>query len=112
MMRLSVVFLNRFYWPDVAATGQQLTDLAEDLAAAGGYDVSVITSRTAYEIDGSPVAAKESRRGVRIVRVRTTRFGRARALGRVLDYVPYMCGALWELLRMPRPDVIVACSDP
>jgi hypothetical protein len=27
-----VVFLNRFYAPDVSATAQLLTDLAEDLA--------------------------------------------------------------------------------
>ena len=44
---LRAVFLNRFYWPDVAATGQMLADLAEDLAAAG-WDVQVITSEGEY----------------------------------------------------------------
>jgi len=30
---LRIVFFNRSYWPDQAATGQLLTELAEDLVA-------------------------------------------------------------------------------
>ncbi|HEX8903408.1 MAG TPA: glycosyltransferase, partial [Longimicrobiaceae bacterium] len=107
----SVVFLNRFYWPDVAATGQMLADLAEDLAAAG-WKVTVVTSRTGYHAEGGPLPREEVHNGVRIVRVRATRFGRGRIAGRVGDYASYLAGAFLRLLRIPRPDLVVAMTDP
>jgi hypothetical protein len=41
--RPRVTFFNRSYWPDTGATGQLLTELAEDLAAQHGFDVIVVT---------------------------------------------------------------------
>lgn len=107
----SVVFLNRFYWPDLAATAQQLTDLAEDLAAAG-LAVTVVASRSAYDEPDRTLPRRETRNGVRIIRLPTSRFGRARLLGRALDYFTYWVGAWLWLLRGRRADVVVACSDP
>lgn len=107
----SIVLLNRFYWPDVAATGQMLTDLAEDLAARG-WSVVVIASRGGYEGKGELLPAEEWRNGVRILRVNGTRFGRHRIAARMLDYVSYLGGAAARVLRLPRPDVVAAMSDP
>jgi glycosyltransferase involved in cell wall biosynthesis len=101
------VFLNRFYAPDIAATGQLLADLAEDLARAG-WDVSVITGRSPYSGDAAPLPADELRAGVRVRRVWTTAPGR----GRVAGYLSYMAGAFRELLRAPRGAVVVAMTDP
>jgi protein involved in polysaccharide export with SLBB domain/glycosyltransferase involved in cell wall biosynthesis len=109
-MSRSIVFLNRFYWPDVAATAQMLADLAEDLAAAG-WSVTVITSRSGYSTT-RPLARGERHNGVDIVRVSGTRFGRGRTIGRALDYVSYMVGALFQLLLLPRQNLVVAMSDP
>lgn len=108
---MRAVFLNRFYWPDVAATGQMLTDLAEDLAAAG-WAVTVITSRGGYTARPGPLAREETRRGVRIVRIGPARRGTRHAAGRVRDQLGFLVGALWRSLRLPRPDVFVAMSDP
>ncbi|HEX7242616.1 MAG TPA: glycosyltransferase family 4 protein [Longimicrobiaceae bacterium] len=109
--RPSVLFLNRFYWPDVAATGQMLTDLAEAVAAAG-WEVTVVASRIGYAADGGDLPREETRNGVRILRVDTTRFGRDRLVGRMGDYLSYLAGASLRLLRLPRPDLVVAMSDP
>ena len=106
-----VVFLNRFYAPDVAATGQMLSDLAEDLAASG-WIVSVITSQTTYEAQGESSPRDEIRCGVRVRRVAATGFGRRTMPGRMLDYLSYFALSFTTLLRMPRPQVIVAMSDP
>ena len=103
----SVVFLNRFYAPDVAATGQILADLAEDLAR-DGWNVSVITGRTPYAGDAPPLPRAETRAGVRVTRVRTT----AARRGRVAGYASYLWGAFWALLRAPRGSVVVAMTDP
>lgn len=106
-----VTFLNRFYWPDVAATGQMLADLAEDLAA-DGWQVRVVTSHARYDGDGPPLAPHEVHRGVDITRVRSTRLGRGTTLGRVLDYLSYLVGATLAALGGPRPDLVVAMTDP
>ena len=59
-----VLFINRFYWPDEAATAQLLTDLAEGLAARG-HRIAVIASH-----DGNPeTPRRETRRGVEVIRV-------------------------------------------
>jgi hypothetical protein len=42
MSPLRVCFFNRSYYPDQAATGQLLTELAEDLVRAHGCEVSVV----------------------------------------------------------------------
>ncbi|MBD0318828.1 MAG: glycosyltransferase family 4 protein, partial [Gemmatimonadetes bacterium] len=103
----SVVFLNRFYAPDIAATGQLLADLAEDLVREG-WDVSVITGRTAYSGDAPPLPREEVRAGVRVTRVWTT----AARRGRVAGYASYLWGAFRALLRAPRGSVVVAMTDP
>lgn len=38
-----LLFVNQYYWPDVACTGQHLTDLAEHLAASG-FNVEVLSA--------------------------------------------------------------------
>jgi hypothetical protein len=40
---LRVCYFNRSYWPDTGATGQLLTELAEDLVALHGIAVTVVT---------------------------------------------------------------------
>ncbi len=106
-----VIFLNRFYWPDVAATGQMLADLAEDLAAAG-WQVRVVASQARYAGSGPPLAPRESFRGVEIRRVWSTTAGTGSLAGRLLDYVIYLVGALASALTGPRPDLVVAMTDP
>jgi colanic acid biosynthesis glycosyl transferase WcaI len=107
----SAVFLNRFYWPDVAATGQMLTDLAEDLAGLG-WRVTVITSSGDYRGQQGALPSEEWRNGVRILRSGRARFGRHSVAGRLLDYLSYLTGTFLRLLRVERQDYFVAMSDP
>lgn len=107
----SLVFLNRFYWPDHGATAQMLTDLAEDLAASG-CAVTVVTGRATYDGARAELAADETRNGVRILRVWSPSLGRARPLARLLGYASYYIGAFLRLLTLPRPHAIVAMTDP
>ena len=110
--RPSVLFVNQHYWPDVAATGQMLTDLAEWLAA-DGFDVHVLAGRSGYGGGpGEPAAgADEERNGVTIHRVRTTSFGRGRHVGRLADYASFYSGALAHVLRR-RYDLVVYLTTP
>lgn len=109
-----VWYFNRSYWPDTGATGQLLTELAEDLVAAHGLEVTVITGYPLGESGGvaTRVQSRETRNGVRIVRASGTTFTPGRFVGRACNYVTYFLSALWIALRLRRPDVTVALTDP
>lgn len=101
---MHVAFFNRSYYPDTTATGQLLTDLCEDLVRDYGCRVSVVT--------GPAGPKRETKAGVEIHRVRGTRFDKARFAGRAANYLTYFVLATWAGLRLDRPDVIVALTDP
>ena len=109
--RPSLLFVNQHYYPDVASTGQHLTDLAEHLAARG-WDVSVLASRVRYTAGKVEAAREETRNGVRITRVRSTGFGRGSHLGRILDYATYYVQVLARLLRGGRDQRVVFLTTP
>ena len=108
---LRVCYFNRSYWPDTGATGQLLTELAEDLHSVHGMDVTVITGYPLAQ-DSHAVTASERRNGVRILRARGTTFSPRSFAGRAANYVTYFLSALWIGLRLPRQDVTVALTDP
>lgn len=107
---LRVCYFNRSYWPDTGATGQLLTELAEDLVRVHGYEVTVVTG---YPIGSdAELPRSESRNGVRVIRARGTRLSPRRFTGRALNYVTYFLSALWAAIRLPRQDVTVGLTDP
>lgn len=108
---LRILFINRFFFPDQSATSQMLTDLAEDLARRG-HRVTVIAGSLTHENPPRPLPQRESWNGVEVRRVRTSRFGKESLLGRFLDFASFFPGALIRGLRIARPEVVVALSDP
>lgn len=105
-----VCYFNRSYWPDTGATGQLLTELAEDLASKHGMQVTVVAGYPASA--ARRPATQEVRNGVRILRARGTRFSQRAFAGRAANYVTYFLSALWIALRLPKQDVTVALTDP
>jgi glycosyltransferase involved in cell wall biosynthesis len=75
-------------------------------------EVWVIASQTTYGGQNEILPQSELRRGVHVSRVGASRFGRGTLLGRAVDYITYTVLACYTLLRMPKPDAIVAMSDP
>ncbi len=106
------IFVNRYFSPDHSATSQLLSDLAFDLVSRG-QDIHVITGGQLYTDPRASLLSEEVICGVHVHRVRTSRFGRARLWGRMLDYLTFYFGATWRLLRSIQPgDVVVAKTDP
>ena len=110
--RPRVLLFNRSYWPDAEATGQLLTELCEDLAAA--FDVTVVAGQP----NQNPGKVKFRRRGrqlrngVRILRVWNTRFPKRFLPGRAVNLLSYLAGAALAALRVQRPDIVVVETDP
>jgi putative colanic acid biosynthesis glycosyltransferase WcaI len=113
---MKICFFNRSYWPDQAATGQLLTELAEDLVSQHGCEVTVVAGRALHgaERDGTGLAPVhvEMRHGVRILRANGTRFDRRRFAGRAANYLTYFASAAVAGLQVGRPDVVVSLTDP
>ncbi len=108
---MRILFINRYFYPDVSATARMLTDLAEDLDAHG-ESVTVITGRTAYLGGETLLPASGKHKGVLVTRVGSTDFGRHRLWGRALDYLSFYMLAAWAALRLERHDCLVVLSDP
>src|SRR5581483_7823345 len=116
--RLHVCFFNRSYYPDRGATGQLLTELAEDLVRDFGWRVTVVAGRP-LNPDAPPVrgagwrlVSRETRHGVEILRAGGTTLSPRRFVGRAANYLTYFLSACVAGLRLGRPDVVVALTDP
>src|SRR5215472_2791497 len=96
---MRVCFFNRSYWPDQAATGQLLTELAEDLVSRHGCSVSVVAGDALHAavFDGSEapgwLVRDEEHNGVKIRRARSFRRSRRRFAGRAANYLSYFASA-------------------
>lgn len=104
-------FINRFFYPDLPATAQILTELAEDLVAQGAH-VTVVTGRVVYLGGEASLPGKDFYKGIEIRRVWSTSFGRRSALGRLVDYVSFNLSALVVSLYAKREDCLVVLTDP
>ncbi|MBI3403211.1 MAG: glycosyltransferase family 4 protein [Acidobacteria bacterium] len=113
---MKICFFNRSYWPDQAATGQLLTELAEDLVSRHGCEVTVVAGRALHgqgrDRGGLAPVGRETHLGVTILRANGTRFGRRRFAGRAANYLTYFASAAIAGLRVGRPDLIVSLTDP
>ena len=106
------IFVNRFYYPDISATSQMLTDLASTLSA-NGLQIVIVTSRGRYDNPSAKLPAAEQLGNVRVIRVWSTSFGRGRIILRIVDYLSFYLTMLWKLVWLVKQgDWIIAKTDP
>jgi glycosyltransferase involved in cell wall biosynthesis len=103
---MRILFVNQYFPPDTTNTAYLLGELCEDLAR--DHEVWVVAGRPSY----NPEASRYRPRGIRIRRAWSTAFSRAGMGGRLLNYASYLVSSLLAALRVPRPDVVVALTDP
>lgn len=106
----SVLFVNQFYAPDLASTGQHLTDLAEHLARRG-HQVQVLCSTGSYVGGSVQAPARETQNGVHVTRLRAWSPGKRSLPLRLLDAVLLHARMLTGLLCR-RADVVVTLTTP
>jgi glycosyltransferase involved in cell wall biosynthesis len=112
--RTRVLFLNRSFWPDREATGQFLTELCDDLST--DHEVTIVAGPSYHTNDrssrGFRLWSRERRGKVTIIRTWGTRFSKSNLAGRLVNLGTYYLLAAIVAYRLPRPDVIVAETDP
>jgi putative colanic acid biosynthesis glycosyltransferase WcaI len=102
-----LLVLNQYYWPGVEATANLLADLCRGLADE--FEVTVVTGRVR---DHPDLPQRERHEGVQIIRVRSTAYDRRQLWRRAVNYLTYLVESLRDALRVERPDVVLAMTDP
>jgi glycosyltransferase involved in cell wall biosynthesis len=108
---MRVYLVNRYFWPDESATSQLLTDLAEDLYAAG-HEVEVFTSRQLYNQPRARLPKQQVWQGIRINRLWTSYCGRRHFIGRLLDILTFHLAMRYTNHIMIQPDAWFVMTDP
>ena len=108
---LTFLLLNQTFHPDVMATGQYLTEVALRLVERG-HQVTVVTSRRAYDQPEAQFSRHETWRGIRIYRVASTGFGKGAKWRRAADFASFITLCALRVALLPRHDVVVALTTP
>jgi len=107
-----ILIISEPFYPQVAAIGQLLTDLSEDLVNAG-YKVKVVTGDPNITFSKSKIMPrKENYKGVEIIRLRNTTFSKYRMAGRVLNYLTFHFLVYFNVLFCKRVDLVFVLSTP
>ena len=107
---MRILILHPHYWPEIAATAQLLTDLAEDLVLAG-HEVHVVAGQPSYRAQSERLPSREVHRGVHITRVPTYRPRERQGARRVAHYLSYFATSLAPAIT-ERVDVALVLSPP
>jgi colanic acid biosynthesis glycosyl transferase WcaI len=106
-----LLFLNRSFWPDIEATGQLLTELCSDLARE--HQVTVIAGPSYHRrVRQKGLITRDEFQGVSILRTWGTTLSKRRLLFRLVNLGTYYLLAALAAVRLPRPDIVIAETDP
>jgi colanic acid biosynthesis glycosyl transferase WcaI len=106
-----LLFLNRSFWPDLEATGQFLTELCEDLSSE--HEITFIAGPSYHvRTRGYGIIRHETHGEISIIRTWGTRLPKRRLPLRFLNLGTYYMLAGLAALRVKRPDIIIAETDP
>jgi glycosyltransferase involved in cell wall biosynthesis len=108
---LKILLLNQVFYPDVVATAQYLNELATTLTERG-HQVTVVSSRRAYEHPETRYAAREEWRKIDIIRVFSTHLGKGAKWRRAVDFASFLIFCCARLVILPRHDVVVTLTTP
>jgi len=108
---MKVLILNQAFYPDVVSTAQHASDLARGLTQAG-HEVTVICNSRGYDDPKLRFPNQETWNRVKIVRVRSTGFGKSSKWRRASDFSTFMASCVFRLWSFPQFDVVVAMTSP
>lgn len=107
-----ILIISEPFYPQVAAIGQLLTDLSEDLINAG-YKVKVITGNpNNIFVKNNTMPRKENYKGIEIIRLRNTTFSKYRMVGRIINYLTFHFLVFSRVLFYERPHLVFVLSTP
>jgi glycosyltransferase involved in cell wall biosynthesis len=106
-----ILFITQVYPPDPAAVGQQLADVAANLAGRG-LRVTVLTADRGYDDPAIRYPRREVRDGVRIVRLPWSSFGKNSMVARLLGGMSFLLQATVRALFARHLSRVVVTTVP
>lgn len=111
----SLLIYAHYYYPDVASTGQILTELAEGLQEK--FHITVICTVPSYTGKISRYYRKhkyyyENINGIDVLRIRVPEFRKDFALSRIINIMSYFVSAVFATFRVEKQDYIFTISQP
>ena len=109
--KMNILLLNQAFYPDIVSTAQHASDLAVGLTRTG-HKVTVVCNSQGYDDPQLRFPSRENWNGIRIVRVRSTGFGKRSKWRRAADFGTFMASCAFRLWSLPKFDVVVAMTSP
>ncbi|MDP2207348.1 MAG: glycosyltransferase family 4 protein [Bacteroidota bacterium] len=108
--QIKIQIVSQYFYPDVAATGQLLSELSIELSRLG-CKVVVLTAQPSYSGNKKTIAT-EVVDGVIIYRTWATRFDKNFLLGRITNSLLFFISVFIKLLRQPNDSILMLVSNP
>lgn len=113
--RKNLLIYAHYYYPDVASTGQILTELAEGLNDT--FHTTVICTVPSYTGKISRYYRKhkyyyQNINGVDVLRIRVPEFRKSFALSRIFNILSYFFSAIFATFRVGHQDYVLTISQP
>lgn len=110
-----ILIYAHYYYPDVASTGQILTELAEGLKDS--FRVTVICTIPSYTGQTTDYYKKhkyyyEIINGVYALRIRVPRFRKNFSISRIVNIMSYFLSALIATMKVGKQDYVFSISQP
>ena len=114
-MKKKLLIYAHYFYPDVASTGQILTELCEGMTDT--FDITVICvvpsySGTIDEKYKTKRIYKEEYNGIKIIRVRVPEFQKSNKISRIKNLLAYFFNSLLATLKIEKQDYIYTISQP
>ena len=107
-----VIFINKYFYPDLSATSQILSDIAFHLAE-DSTQIYVVCSNQLYQNSSAKLPKSENVDGVNVIRVKSTSFGRQTIYLRAIDYLTFYISTFFLLLKISsKNDTLIFKTDP
>lgn len=115
MSKKKLLIYAHYYYPDVASTGQILTDLAEGIEDK--FEITVICVVPSYtgvvkEEYKDKWIYHESYNGVNVIRVRVPEFNKSNKVSRIKNLLAYFINAIKVTFKLEKQDYIFSISQP
>ena len=113
MKKKKIKILCEYFYPEPAATGQLITQLAVGLQEKG-FEIEVFTSQPTYQgQEISKLPEKENYKGVIINRLNSSQLNKERGIYRIVNWITFSFLVIISILKKSKSsDVLLILSNP
>jgi colanic acid biosynthesis glycosyl transferase WcaI len=108
-----IVFVINYYYPDLASTGQLMTDLTRNIQE--DFEITVIAAQPGYageKVDNTKILEYELFEKMKIIRLKLPEVNKLSKVSRIKYIFKYFFLALMALLKEEKINVIYTISQP